>query len=49
MLRPRYRPGWVPSWEGTKDESPYGCEDSVLALVSLSKSVGTTYTEYLAV
>ncbi|TFK47138.1 hypothetical protein OE88DRAFT_1714631 [Heliocybe sulcata] len=27
MLRPRFRPGWVPSWKGT-DKSPIHCEDS---------------------
>ncbi|OSD07008.1 hypothetical protein PYCCODRAFT_1449738 [Trametes coccinea BRFM310] len=26
MLRPRYRPGWVPSWVGTK-RTQYMCED----------------------
>ncbi|KZT13120.1 uncharacterized protein LAESUDRAFT_690312 [Laetiporus sulphureus 93-53] len=28
MLRPRYRPGWVPSWRGT-DEYPWLFEDSI--------------------
>ncbi|EMD33664.1 hypothetical protein CERSUDRAFT_56685 [Gelatoporia subvermispora B] len=27
LLRPRYRPGWKPSWEGT-DKVWYDCEDS---------------------
>lgn len=26
MLRPRYRPDWVPSWKGT-DRDPFWCED----------------------
>ena len=26
MLRPRYRPGWKPSWEGT-DKFYFRCED----------------------
>lgn len=26
LLRPRYAPGWVPSWEGT-ERDPYTCED----------------------
>lgn len=26
MLRPRYRPGWVPSWKGT-NKSYLACED----------------------
>lgn len=28
QLRPRYRPGWVPSWKGT-NKIPLFCEDSV--------------------
>lgn len=28
MLRPRYRPGWVPSWR-TTGANPIDCEDSV--------------------
>ncbi|KAG9087558.1 hypothetical protein FRC06_002478 [Ceratobasidium sp. 370] len=31
QLRPRYRPGWVPSWKST-GEYPYDCEDSSNAL-----------------
>lgn len=31
-LRPRFMPGWTPSWEGT-DLLPEYCEDSVRALV----------------
>ncbi|KAL6306695.1 hypothetical protein BKA93DRAFT_912475 [Sparassis latifolia] len=27
MLRPRYRPGWIPSWTGTR-RNPVFCEDS---------------------
>ncbi|KAF7797589.1 hypothetical protein EIP86_008789 [Pleurotus ostreatoroseus] len=30
MLRPRYRPGWVPSWEGNPDMNPLSCEDGIL-------------------
>lgn len=32
MLRPRYRPGWVPSWTKT-GKSYLSCEDSVTWLV----------------
>ncbi|KAJ7092967.1 hypothetical protein B0H15DRAFT_972724 [Mycena belliarum] len=28
MLRPRFRPGWVPSWQGT-DKEPLECEDGL--------------------
>ncbi len=31
-LRPRFMPGWTPSWEGT-DILPTYCEDSVRATV----------------
>ena len=31
-LRTRYRPGWVPSWQGT-DKMPCDCEDSYLQFV----------------
>ncbi|KAG9124820.1 hypothetical protein FRC07_010120 [Ceratobasidium sp. 392] len=31
QLRPRYRPGWVPSWKNT-GASPYDCEDSINSL-----------------
>ncbi len=27
-LRPRFRPGWIPSWMGT-DMNPVHCEDSI--------------------
>ncbi|OSD07009.1 hypothetical protein PYCCODRAFT_1464131 [Trametes coccinea BRFM310] len=30
MLRPRFRPGWVPSWQGT-DRNPLSCEDGQMA------------------
>lgn len=33
-LRPRYRPGWTPSWL-TSGVSPTSCEDNVVAPVSL--------------
>lgn len=36
MLRPRYRPGWTPSWEGT-DKRPDKCEDGLRALVSTQR------------
>lgn len=32
MLRPRFRPGWKPSWLGTK-KGWYECEDALLSLV----------------
>lgn len=32
LLRPRYRPGWSPSWRGTNLDPTY-CEDSVNILV----------------
>lgn len=32
-LRPRLRPGWVPSWQGT-DLNPTWCEDSIVGGVS---------------
>ncbi len=31
-LRPRLRPGWVPSWQGT-DFNPFYCEDGQVHLV----------------
>ena len=31
-LRPRYRPGWIPSWLGT-DRGPLDCEDGIAAFV----------------
>lgn len=34
-LRPRFRPGWVPSWHGT-ELNPFDCEDGHLHLVSLA-------------
>ena len=34
MLRPRYRPGWVPSWEGKPDVDPFSCEDGIVQDVS---------------
>lgn len=27
MLRPRYRPGWVPSWQGNPEVHYEDCED----------------------
>lgn len=32
ILRPRYAPGWTPSWEGTK-KSWFVCEDGCVAKV----------------
>ncbi|KDQ64118.1 hypothetical protein JAAARDRAFT_27741 [Jaapia argillacea MUCL 33604] len=32
MLRPRYRPGWTPSWFGT-DVDPFYCEDAIRQLL----------------
>lgn len=32
MLRPRYRPDWIPSWR-TSDENPFYAEDGILAPV----------------
>ena len=32
-LRPRYKPGWVPSWRGT-DKSHRLCEDGIMLMVS---------------
>jgi hypothetical protein len=32
-LRPRYRPGWIPSWLGTNLHE-WECEDGVVAVVS---------------
>lgn len=34
MLRPRYKPDWVPSWQGTKKHS-YDCEDGLILQVCL--------------
>jgi hypothetical protein len=34
MLRPRYRPGWKPSWAGTKKEY-FRCEDGQKKYVSI--------------
>lgn len=33
MLRPRYRPGWIPSWRGT-NKFPLDLEDGQRVLVS---------------
>jgi hypothetical protein len=33
-LRPRYRPGWIPSWTGTT-LNPAFCEDSIEQIVCL--------------
>ncbi len=34
-LRPRFKPGWIPSWQGT-ELNPFECEDGHLHLVSLA-------------
>lgn len=34
MLRPRYRPGWKPSWEADEGTFPPGYEDGVRLRVS---------------
>jgi hypothetical protein len=36
MLRPRYRPGWKPSWAGTNKED-FFCEDGQLQGVSVNR------------
>lgn len=33
ILRPRYKPGWIPSWQGT-DLIPVLCEDSMSTSVN---------------
>src|SRR5712691_1526098 len=38
MLRPRYRPGWKPSWEGT-DKLYFRCEDGQKEGVRVENSV----------
>ena len=35
ILRPRYKPGWKPSWIGTNLD-PTFCEDSIMSVVSSS-------------
>lgn len=32
LLRPRFRPGWTPSWLGT-NHNPHYCEDSICSMV----------------
>lgn len=41
-LRPRYRPGWTPSWLNTKGEL-FLCEDSLQHLVRLFPKVRVRY------
>ena len=36
MLRPRYRPGWVPSWQKNPSLNPERCEDYIMPPVRLS-------------
>lgn len=33
MLRPRYRPGWVPSWQKDSSLRPEACEDYIMPYV----------------
>lgn len=42
MLRPRYRPGWVPSWKGS-DLQALTAEDAMLLPVSLCLSSQLDY------
>ena len=44
MLRPRYRPGWVPSWHGTKRSGSYS-EDGHLQAVSGTSATFCTYAD----
>ncbi len=32
QLRPRYKPGWIPSWRGT-DKLRFNCEDGITVAV----------------
>ena len=36
MLRPRYRPGWIPSWHKDPSLNRRDCEDAILAPVRRS-------------
>ncbi len=36
LLRPRYRPGWIPSWRSDPSIKPFFAEDFVRAPVSVS-------------
>ena len=36
MLRPRYRPGWIPSWHKDPSLIPRRCEDAIAAPVQCS-------------
>ena len=38
QLRPRYRPGWVPSWKGT-NKIPLSCEDGLHLKVCLTHTL----------
>ena len=37
MLRPRYRPGWKPSWSKTPGKPYWTCEDGISASVRISR------------
>jgi len=41
-LRPRYRPGWIPSWINTR-KYPYNCEDSLSVGNTLISSIYVAY------
>ncbi|KAF7797599.1 hypothetical protein EIP86_008799 [Pleurotus ostreatoroseus] len=43
QLRPRYQPGWVPSWEGTKKQF-WKCEDGLPNVASVSYYV---YSQFI--
>lgn len=43
-LRPRFRPGWVPSWIVMKKD-PYLCEDSSSGMVRLSRILNRIYAD----
>lgn len=42
MLRPRYRPGWIPSWKAHPGEFPFDFEDWQPALVRFEPSCPPT-------
>ena len=46
MLRPRFRPGWVPSWKGNT-RLVYTADDGIILLVSTLPfaKITTTYTD----
>lgn len=42
ILRPRYAPGWKPSWIGTNYD-PFFCEDSITLLVCVDSYALVTF------